>query len=306
MRIFVAGATGVLGRRVVPALVDHGHEVVAVARGADKAAGLRAHGADAVPVDLFDAGAVATAVAGSDAVVNLATAIPSTGRMLRRSAWRTNDRLRTEASRNLVDAALATGAGRYVQEALGFMYGDHGATWIDEDAPLQVPSFAEAVLEAEAQARRFGEQGRGAVVLRFAMFYAADSPQTAQMVQTARRGLYGLPGPADAYQSWVHIDDAAAAVVAAVTGPPGTYNVVEDHPLTNREHLDVLTTLLGRRLRTPPSWMAVGEQLRLSLRSQRVSNRRLRERTGWRPTFGSRRDGWADVLAHLDAPPAHV
>lgn len=91
---------------------------------------------------------------GSEAVVNLATAIPPTSRILRRSAWRMNDRLRTDASRRLLDGALATGATRYVQEALAFVYDDHGDDWIDEGAPADVPPYAAAVLSAEAEASR--------------------------------------------------------------------------------------------------------------------------------------------------------
>jgi len=306
MRIFVSGATGVLGRRVVPTLVGRGDDVWAVARGPAKEDALRRQGATPVAVDVFDRDAVATAVDGSDAVVNLATAIPPASQMLRRSAWRTTDRLRTEAAGNLVDAALACGAGRYVQEALGFVYPDHGAAWIDEDTPLDPPAFAAAVERAEEHTRRFAEHGGAGVALRFGLFYAADSPQIRDMVRMLRRGLFALPEPADGYRPWVHIDDAAAAVVSALEVDGGAYNVVEDHPLTGTEHAAVLGTLLDRRVHRPPSALAVGSMLRFQLRSLRVSNRRLRASSSWRPAFGDRRDGWREVLEHLGAVPAHA
>lgn len=297
MKIFVAGATGVLGRRVVPALVDLGHPVTGVARSARKADQLRAQRATPVSVDLFDPAAVAAAVTGSDVVINLATSIPPFHRMLRRSAWAMTDRLRTEAARNLVDAALQTGASRYVQEALAFVYPDRGATWIDEDTPLVAPAYARAVLEAEAQARRFdGGDGTG-IALRFGLFYSADSEQTQQLLAMARRGWLPLPGPGSAFRPWIHTDDAAAAVVAALDAPGGVHNVVEDHPLTNDEHVEVLGGVVRRRLRRPPPWLAIGP-LRLQARSLRVSNRRLRDTTAWRPTF-SRREGWDRVVARL-------
>lgn len=299
MQIFVAGATGVLGRRVVPRLVAHGHALTAIARGPQKAAQLREQGATPVEVDLFDPHAVASAVGGHDVVMNLATAIPSTARMLRPSAWDTTTRLRTDAARHLVDGALATGATRYIQEALGFVYGDHGAEWITEDAPLAVPRFAQAVEAAEAQARRFDHGSGTGVALRFGLFYSADSAHTRDVLRVARRGVLPLPGRAGGYQPWVHVGDAGAAIVAALDAPGGAYNVAEDHPVTNAEHADLLGTLLGRRVRRLPALFGAAGALALQVRSQRVSNRRLREATGWRPIYPSRREGWTQVLAAL-------
>jgi len=305
MRIFVAGATGVLGHRVVPGLIAAGHDVTAVARTPARAHQLRTQGASPTAVDLFDAAAVATAVRGSDAVMNLATAIPPMGRMLRRSAWEMTDRLRTDASRNLVDAALAAGAQRYIQEALGFVYPDRGAAWIDEDTALTAPPYARAVLTAEAQARRFDAGHGTGIALRFGLFYSADSEQTRQMLAMARRGWLPLPGRGGAFRPWVHVDDAASAVVAALDAPGGVYNVVEDRPLTNDGHASVLGGLVGRRLRRPPAWLAVGP-LRLQTRSLRVSNRRLRDATGWRPSYASLREGWSEILPRLTTVAADV
>ena len=299
MRIFIAGATGVVGRRIVPTLVAAGHEVTGVARGRHKADALRSQGATAVEVDLFDAAAVTAAVDGAEVVVNLATAVPPTSRMLLRSAWEMTNRLRTQASVHLVDAALAAGATRYVQEALGFAYGDHGAQWISEDAPLDVPPYSAGVLTAEAETRRFAESGGTGVALRFGLFYAADSAQTRDALDMARKGLLALPGRDDGYQPWVHIDDAASAVVAALNAPSGAYNAVEDNPLSNAEHVDVLSDLLGRRVRHLPAWLGIGGVLGMQARSQRVSNRRLRASSGWRPSFPSRREGWAAVVSQV-------
>lgn len=304
MRIFIAGATGVLGRRVVPAFVAEGHTVTAVARSAGREAMVRAHGATPVRLDLFDRDAVRGAVAGSDVVINLATAIPSTGQMLRRSAWRMTDRLRTEAAGNLVDGAMAAGAQRYVQEALAFVYPDRGAVWIDEDTPLDPPPSAVAVEQAEAHVRRFAASGGAGVALRFGMFYAADADQTQDLVRALRYGLIALPERPDAHRPWVHVDDAAAAVSAALDVPSGAYNVVEDQPLTGREHRELLQALAGRRLWRVPSALAVG-LLRFQLRSLRVSNGRLRDRSSWRPAF-DRRAGWSEVLRTAAREASHA
>lgn len=299
MHIFIAGATGVLGRRVVPLLVADGHAVTAVARTPQKAAELREQGASPATVDLFDRAAVTAAVAGHDAVVNLATAIPPTMRMLRPSAWRMTARLRSEAARNLVDAAIAAGATRYLQEALAFMYEDHGAEWITEDAPLHPTRVAATVTTAEAHTRRFDASADTGVVLRFGLLYGADSVHTRDTLDLARRGILALPAHAGDYQPMVHLDDAAAAVTATLDAPGGAYNVVEDHPLTSSEHARVLGELLGRRIIPVPAWLGVGP-LGGFARSQRVSNRRLRSTTRWRARFASRRDGWAAVLAGLE------
>ena len=137
MKVFVTGATGVIGTRAVPALVAAGHEVTAVARGEAKADLVRSLGAVPVAVDLFDPAAVKEAVAGHDAVAHLATNIPPMTKASRPSSWTTNERLRREASRNLVDAALDAGAGRYVQESICFPYLDAGDAWIDEESPIE-------------------------------------------------------------------------------------------------------------------------------------------------------------------------
>lgn len=297
VKIFVAGATGVLGRRVVPLLVAGGHSVSAVARDQRKSATLVHQGATPVEVDLFDATHVAHAVLGHAAIVNLATAIPPAAQMTQPSAWDTNTRLRTEASRNLVDAALAAGAQRYIQEAVAFQYHDHGSEWIAEDAPVRPSPTVAPVKVAEANARRFDDRSEAGVVLRFGIFYSADSVLTRGILELAQGGILAMPGRDDSYQPWIHVDDAASAVVAALDAPGGVYNVVEDHPMTNAEHAAVLGELLGRQLVRPPELMADGTSE--FARSQRVSNGRIRDASGWRPRFPSRRAGWSAVLADL-------
>lgn len=167
MRVLVAGATGVVGRRVVTALCGNGHQVTGLARTADKAQWLHAAGADAIKASPLDAGAMKTAVAGHDVVINLATCMPPARRFGRRSARAANDRLRADGSRILVDAALSAGAERYVQESVVFAYADHGDEWIDEDWPVKPAPIADSAMAAEAQAARFSGGGGAGVVLRF-------------------------------------------------------------------------------------------------------------------------------------------
>ena len=138
MKLFVTGATGAIGRYAVPALVAAGHEVTGVARSDTKAAWLRQQGAAAVNVSIFDRAPLADAMAGHDAVVNLATHIPAPADARKPEAWAENNRIRTEGSATLVDATLDAGVGRVVQEAITFTYPDRGDAWIDEDTPLDV------------------------------------------------------------------------------------------------------------------------------------------------------------------------
>ncbi|MDQ4068062.1 MAG: NAD(P)H-binding protein [Actinomycetota bacterium] len=304
MKIFVAGGTGVVGRRAVPALVAQGHDVTVVARTPEKSDLVRSWGAAPAEVDLFDAEAVAAAVAGHDVVVNLATSIPPFSRAARAKAWRANDRLRREASRNLVDAALATGADRYVQESIAFLYADAGEDWITEDDPVAPNSITASALDAEAQARRFAAGGGAAVILRFGSFYGADSSHTRDVLRFARRGLSTTPGPGHGYLSPISTDDAATAVVAATEAPGGVYNVVDDEPLTREEFDQVLAGAVGRARLWPVPGFAVrlfGDKLDHFVRSQRVSNKALRAVTAWAPRYPSVREG---IPALVSAGPA--
>ncbi len=156
-------------------------------------------------------------------------------------------------------------------------------------------SVTASALDAEAQAHRFADAGGTAVVLRFGSFYGPDSGHTADVLRFARRGFGTTPGPRDGYLSSISTDDAAAAlVVAATEAPGGTYNVVDDEPLTRAAFDDVLAAAVGRTHLRPVPDLAVrllGHRLDHVTRSHRVSNRRLREATGWSPRHPSVRDG---------------
>jgi nucleoside-diphosphate-sugar epimerase len=296
MKIFLTGATGVVGTRALPALVAAGHDVTAVARSEPKAELVRSLGGEPVTVDLFDRGAVLDAVVGFEAVVHLATHIPDLTRSAGARAWAENDRLRTEAASHLVDAAIATGAGRYVQESICFPYLDGGDRWLDEDAPTdhQGGPFRGAAA-AEASADRFGRHGGTAVVLRFAAFYAPDASHTRTFNRLLRRRINPFIGPPDAYVSSIHAEDAGAAVAAAITAPAGTYNIGDDEPLTRRDAGAAAAEALGRK----PPFALPGVLRALSpaaakplMASQRIANTRFKEATGWAPAHRSLRGGW--------------
>jgi nucleoside-diphosphate-sugar epimerase len=301
-RVFVAGATGVLGWRAVDRLVLAGHTVTGIARSDEKAAILQRLGAVPARIDLFDADQVRRAVAEHDVVCNLATHIPLTSQARKDAAWVDNDRIRREASGHLVDAALAAGASRYIQESITFTYAAAGDRWIDEDAPLDVPAYTQSVLAAESQAARFTEGGGVGVVLRFGLFYGPDSHHSIDAVRFARRRIAATFGRHDAYLSSITTDDAAAAVVAALQAPAGVFNVVDDEPLTRRDHFAALANALGvRKVRLLPAVASKlgGSKTETLARSQRVSNERFKKETGWAPLYPSAREGWPAVLSEL-------
>jgi nucleoside-diphosphate-sugar epimerase len=299
MNVLVTGATGVIGGQAVPRLLQAGHEVAGVARSAAAARWLRAVGATPVQVDLFDPAMVAAAVANANAVVHLATAIPPLARMRRPGAWRTNDRLRTHATRNLVDAAIATGAEVFVQESISFVYADGGAAWLDESATVDPPVAAtRSALVAEAETDRFASAGGRGVALRMARLYGPGraSAELANMALARRVFVVGHGGN---YVSSLHVEDAGTAVAAALAVPSGIYNVGDDAPVTALRWTASLAAALGapppRRL---PVWVArrlLGSVADLLTVSQRVSNQAFRRAAGWEPRHPSVVAGWPTV-----------
>jgi len=304
MRIFVTGATGVVGSRFVPLLTNAGHEVTAIGRSPDNRAALERQGARAVEADLFERASLTPLVAGHDVLVNLATHIPaSTSRMFLPGAWKENDRVRREGSANLVEAALAGGVTRLVQESYAPVYPDCGAAWISEGTPIRPGRYNRTVEDAERSAARFTSSGGTGIVLRFAAFYGPDSPFLLDMIALIRHGWAAMPGRPDGFVSSVSHGDAATAVFAALTLPAGTYNVVEDEPITRQEYFDSLADALGvARPRHLPRWAfrLFGSAAQVLSRSQRISNRKLRESSAWAPRYRSVREGWPEVIAEID------
>jgi nucleoside-diphosphate-sugar epimerase len=301
LQVFVTGATGVIGRRVVAGLVGRGHTVTGLARSEGKADELRQARASSVRADLFDPEALAAAMTGHDAVVNLATHIPPMRRAMWRRAWAENDRIRREGSTAVVDAALTAGVAVVVQESLAFSYVDGGDRWLDESTPLVDNDLTSALTVAEGNARRFTAAGGRGIVLRFGRFYSADSGYLQAQIRSARWGLSTEIGDPDGYQPLIEADDAAAAVVAALVAAAGTYNVVDDDPLTRREIDDVFAGVAGRaRLRRADRFARRSRMAAATFfRSNRASNRRFVDATGWHPRFASARAGIPAVAEAL-------
>jgi nucleoside-diphosphate-sugar epimerase len=288
--IVITGSTGVIGQRAVRELLAAGHRVRGVTRSTRGRERLERLGARAVEADVFDEASLRRAFDGADAVVNLLTHVPSVDRMADPAAWDENDRVRTEASAAIARAAQAAGVQRLVQESIAFVYADGGDAWLDEDAPVAGGGVTTTALTAERNARELFDGDT--VVLRFGLFMGPDSGSTRAALGAARGGDSVALGPPGAYRPTLWLDDAAAAIAAALRVPAGTYNVVDADPPTNAEIDAALAAAVGiAALRTRPP------QDGPLARSQRVSSRRLREASGWAPRTRAGTETWGLIAA---------
>lgn len=306
MRILVTGATGVIGRRVVPLLRARGHDVTAAGRASTRLQALAQRGARTLALDLFDALAVRRALAGQEVVINLATHVPPISRAFVPGAWKEMDRIRREASAIISSAAVASGVGRFIQESFAAIYPDNGDRWITEAVIPQPARYNRSVLDAEASLARFAETGGAGVVLRFAFLYGVNDPFTRELTAMIRKGFLPLLGRRDAYFPMVLHEDVATAVVAALDIPPGIYNVVDDRPMTHEAIGEAVAGMLGARPpRILPAWLATlgGSLGRTLARSLRVSNAKLKSAARWIPDAPSVVDGLRRALASGHAAP---
>jgi nucleoside-diphosphate-sugar epimerase len=281
MKVFVIGATGVLGRNVVPRLVERGHQVRAVVRQPRQAEILRRIGVEAVVGDIFDRESLREPVAGCEAALHLATAIPPPGP---HQDWSRNDRLRREGIQNLLAAATEGGVRRYVQQSITSLYGDTGAQVVDESAPLSPRDRIQSAADMEAMVR---QSALAWCILRGGALYGPHTGREERWRDACRAGSLRLPGDGSALISLIHEVDFARAIVQAAESAPAssTYNVVDDEPLTFRDLLGYLAAQLNA-----PAPQPGGE---LPLPSLGCSNARLKAALGWAPTYSTYRSGLA-------------
>ncbi|MGN6588595.1 MAG: NAD-dependent epimerase/dehydratase family protein [Solirubrobacterales bacterium] len=309
MKVFVAGATGAIGRPLIRQLVAAGHEVTGMTRRSERAAELREAGAEAVVCDVFDADGLREAVVAArpEAVVHALTALPE--RFGPRTDLRPTNRLRTEGTRNLIAAAQAAGARRVIAESVAFFYAPEGGWVKDEEAPLDLDApgkFGPAVdAVADLERQVLEAEGIEGLVLRFGWFYGSGtyiSPGGSQ-VEEVRKRRYPVVGEGDATFSFIHIEDAASAVVAALDhGASGIYNVVDDEPSPMREWLPLLAETLGAKPpHRLPAWLvrlAVGKAMaRSAVGTRGASNAKAKRELGWQPAHRSWRQGFPELFA---------
>jgi nucleoside-diphosphate-sugar epimerase len=311
MRIFLAGATGAIGSRLVPQLVAAGHTVVGTTRHESKADRLRFLGAEPVVLDPLDAAAVTAAVraAAPDVLVHELTALAGLGNMRKFSdGFAETNRLRTEGTDILLAAGRAAGVRRVVAQSFGgWPYARTGGPAKTETDPLDptpVPGAASglaAIRHLEEAVTGYGE----GLALRYGGFYGPGTSLSPDGVHTAlvRARKFPIVGDGGGVWSFCHIDDAASATVAAIErGAPGLYNVCDDEPAPVREWLPVLAAALGAPPpRHVPAWLArplVGDVGMVMMTTARgMSNAKAKRELDWAPAYPSWRDGFRDLSA---------
>ena len=307
MRVFVAGATGVIGRRLVPRLVEAGHTVTAMTRSPDRAKAIVALGADPVECDVYDTTGLEEAVrkAEPDVVIHQLTALPPAidpRKMEEQLA--ANDRIRTEGTRNLVKAAAAAGARRIVAQSVSFAYTPEGGPVEEEDAPLWLEAprpwrrSVEAIADLERQV--LSVEGVEGVVLRYGYFYGPGTAyaEDGSVADLVRARQLPIAGRGSGVFSFVHADDAASATVLALDhGEPGIYNVVDDEPAPLREWLPVYVKALDapapRKVPVFLARLAVGSYGVYDMTQQRgASSAKAKKELGWTPASPTWRTGF--------------
>jgi nucleoside-diphosphate-sugar epimerase len=321
MKVFVAGATGAVGKRLVPLLVANGHEVVGTTRSAERAGALRKMGAEPVVVDVLDRDAVIAAVteARPDAIVHQATALTGLGSNLRRldRVFAPTNRLRTEGTDNLLAAARAAGVRRFVAQSFaGWPYAREGGPVKSEEDPLDAnpPKPVSATLAAirHLESAVTGADGIEGLALRYGGFYGPGTSlaEAGQHVELIRKRRFPIVGSGAGVWSFLHIDDAATATLAAVErGAPGVYNVVDDEPAPVSVFLPELAKAIGAKPpRHVPLWVgriAAGEVGVIMMTEIRgASNAKAKRELGWRPRWASWREGFRSGL--VDSPAGRV
>lgn len=309
MKVFVAGASGAIGKPLMRQLVAAGHEVTGTTRREDRAAEIREAGATAVVCDVFDQAGLAAAVAaaGPEVVVNQLTSLPEDYNP-RSIDYEPTNRVREEGGANLMQAALAGGARRYVTQSIAFIYAPEGDRVKDEgarpfeDAPPPFDKGARAILAHEREV--LGTDGIDGLVLRYGQFYGPGTyyASSGSIAKQVAKRMLPIVGPGTGTASFIHVDDAAGATVAALDrGAPGIYNITDDDPAPMTEWLPVFAAAIGAKPpRHVPTWLArllggkMAVQFGVHLRG--ASNAKAKRELGWSPRYPSWREGFAEAL----------
>jgi 2-alkyl-3-oxoalkanoate reductase len=307
MNVFVAGASGVIGRRLVPLLVGAGHQVTCMTRKADRAEALRDMGAEAVICDAYDSEALNGAIAAAEpeVVVHQLTDIPQSLDFRRYDEQMAgNDRIRREVTPVLVEAAKAAGARRVVAQSFAPVYAPVGG-WVKteedplyDDAPYPLHRTVAAIRVLE---RTMTETpGIEGVVLPYGLFYGPGTPfePDGPVANEVRRRRFPIVGKGTGVSSFIHVDDAAAATVLALDrGDPGIYNVTDDEPAPARQWLPVYALSIGAKppLRVPAlvaRLLAGSHAVYLATELRGASNTKAERELDWSPRYASWREGF--------------
>jgi nucleoside-diphosphate-sugar epimerase len=302
MRVLVVGASGAIGRRLIPQLAEHGHQVTGTSRSAAKAGQLTSLGAEPAVLDVLDAGAVRALVAATrpEAIIYQATALSSVsfGRNMDRVFAPTNQ-LRTTGTDILLAAARKEGVPRFIAQSFApFRYAHSGGPVKDENDPLADPPPSARLMFVAMAHLDEAVTAAGGIALRYGGFYGEDDA----MVTAVRKRLFPLIGDGGGMMSFIHLDDAAAATVLALDAEgPAIYNVTDDEPAPIRDWLPALAAAVGAK--PPfriPAWvggLVMGKTLPMMTEAKGASNAKAKKELGWTPRYPSWRTGFPAVYA---------
>jgi nucleoside-diphosphate-sugar epimerase len=310
MRVFLAGASGAIGRPLVPRLLAAGHELTGMTRSEESAERIRAAGAQATVVDVFDREALRAAVSesGAEVVIHQLTALPERMSFRDKQLYQATNRLRSEGTRNLMEAARSAGVRRFIAQSIAFIYESTGGfVKTEEDATMKdAPApFGEGlrILRQLERTVTSAEDLEG-LVLRYGFFYGPGTHygDDGMYASEVRRRRLPVVGAGTGVTSFIHVDDAADATVAAVErGAPGIYNITDDEPAPMHEWLPVYAAAAGAPPpRRVPVWLArlvAGKPVAtFALELRGASNEKAKRELGWEPAHPSWRTGFAESM----------
>lgn len=298
-----------IGRPLMSQLVAAGHEVTGMTRRSEHADAIRSVGAEAAVCDVFDLDALSSAVAAAspEVVIHELTALPAKLDLRKKGLYTATNRIRTEGTRNLIAAAANAGAKRFIAQSVGFIYEPSGGpVKVETDATMagvggEFEAALEAILDLERQT--VAADGLDGIVLRYGFFYGPGTAYAADGFQAGevRRRRFPIVGDGAGVFSFIHVDDAAAATVAACEAQPGIYNVSDDEPAPVKDWLPVYAEAIGAKppLRVP-RWLArliAGPEATAFATTMRgCSNARAKAELGWQPRWASWRQGFREAL----------
>jgi nucleoside-diphosphate-sugar epimerase len=309
MKVFVAGASGVIGRPLVRRLVAAGHAVTGMTSRERNADAIESAGAQPVVCDALDPEAVKTIVveAAPEVVISQLTRLPADYDP-RKIDYEPTNRARYEGGRNLIAAARQAGARRFVSQSVAFIYAPEGGMVKDEEAPPWIDppqpfaGGARSTLDHERDVLE--APGIDGLVLRYGQFYGPGTyyASDGSVAEQVRRRRFPIVGGGGGTFSFIHVDDAASATVAAVDrGAPGIYNVVDDEPAAERDWLPIYAAALGAKPpRRVPTWLArlVAGRFAVIMATELrgASNAKAKRELGWEPNHASWRTGFSEAL----------
>lgn len=318
MKVFIIGSTGVLGKRVVKSLVQH-NEIYCLVRSESKKKIVEEMGCTGLLGNVYDEDFLIEATNNMDGILHLATAIPQKSK-LKAKDMQENSLLRTEAVKILINVVKKNKIKFLIHNSILYSYGDRKGEWVDERSTLErpIPTYFgmsdkdryayESAIIGEEMLNAEIEKGFPGIIVRFGMFYSADSRNTTEILEAVSKGKMPIIGDGKAYLNFIHVDDAAQAVVKVtqnyekVLGE--TFNVSDDEPATVNEVFSYLANTKGaKKPKHVPVVLAnlyVGKIMSyLFLSSFRNRNELLKEKTGWKPKYTNYKEGFQQILEEL-------